>query len=210
MEYVGEIPSLDDVNAIEMIDDIILNYRECFPSVSATDSDEVVLNKATAHMVNNLGFTEAVHRYDSAKKFIDNYSNLGDSKRNYNAVIAFESGVEKLPNVQFANYNDDALKADLEQLMALYKSFNLSHFEILGAEETSAPEFIDVEVWVAEETHKIAKMTQMMNGLETVVEFTNPESCAQEVTIPETVEECDAETLAMLYLAVLFSAMGGM
>lgn len=134
MEYVGEIPSLDDVNAIEMIDDIILNYRECFPSVLATDSDEVVLNKATAHMVNNLGFTEAVHRYDSAKTFIDTYVNLGDTARNYNAVVAFEAGVEKLPNPQFANYNDDALKADLEQLMALYKSFNLSHFEILGAE----------------------------------------------------------------------------
>lgn len=134
MEYVGEIPSLDDVSAIEMIDDIILNYRECFPSVLATDSDEVVLNKATAHMVNNLGFTEAVHRYNSAKTFIDTYVNLGDTARNYNAVVAFEAGVEKLPNPQFANYNDDALKADLEQLMALYKSFNLSHFEILGAE----------------------------------------------------------------------------
>ncbi|MBR5544424.1 MAG: hypothetical protein IKU66_03015 [Clostridia bacterium] len=134
MEYVGEIPSLDDVNAIEMIDDIILNYRECFPSVLATDSDEVVLNKATAHMVNNLGFTEAVHRYNAAKTFIDTYVNLGDTARNYNAVVAFEAGVEKLPNPQFANYNDDALKADLEQLMALYKSFNLSHFEILGAE----------------------------------------------------------------------------
>ena len=134
MEYVGEIPSLEDVNAIDMIEDIILNYRECFPSVLATDSDEIVFNKATAHMVNNLGYTEAVHRYNSAKTFIDTYVNLGDTARNYNAVIAFEAGVEKLPNPQFANYNDDALKADLEQLMALYKSFNLSHFEILGTE----------------------------------------------------------------------------
>ncbi len=134
MDYVGEIPSLDDINAIDMIEDIILNYRECFPSVLATDSDETVLNKATAHMVNNLGYTEAVHRYNAAKEFIDNYANLGDSTRNYSAVIAFESGVEALPNPDFANYNDDSLKSELEQLMALYRSFNLSHFEILGAE----------------------------------------------------------------------------
>lgn len=134
MDYVGEIPSLDDINAIDMIEDIILNYRECFPSVLATDSKETVLNKATAHMVNNLGYSEAVHRYNAAKEFINNYANLGDSTRNYSAVIAFESGVEALPNPEFANYNDDALKAELEQLMALYRSFNLSHFEILGAE----------------------------------------------------------------------------
>lgn len=134
MDYVGEIPSLDDINAIDMIEDIILNYRECFPSVLATDSDETVLNKATAYMVNNLGYSEAVHRYNAAKEFINNYANLGDSTRNYSAVIAFESGVEALPNPEFANYNDDALKAELEQLMALYRSFNLSHFEILGAE----------------------------------------------------------------------------
>lgn len=83
-------------------------------------------------------------------------------------------------------------------------------FEVIASEETTVPEYVDVEILVVAETHKIAKMTQTLNGMETVVEFGNPLSCKQEVTIPETVEECDAETLAMLYLAVLFSAMGSM
>ncbi len=132
-EYVGEIPSLNDVNAIEMINEIVLTYRDCFPTVTLTDNDTETLEKAIVYL-NTLGFTEAYNRYIAAKTFIETYIKLGDVTRNYNAVIAFESGVEKLPDPNFANYSDDSLKVQLEQLMALYKSFNLSHFEILGAE----------------------------------------------------------------------------
>jgi hypothetical protein len=83
-------------------------------------------------------------------------------------------------------------------------------FEVVAIEEVNSPEFVDVEILVDAETHKIASMTQTVNGIDTTIEFINPETCANEVNIPEDVEECDAETLAMLYLAVLFSAMGGM
>lgn len=131
-EYVGKTPSLDDVNALEMINEIILTYRQCFPTVSSTDNDTATLEKAITYL-NTLGYTDAYNRYEAAKTFIETYINLGDTARNYNAVIAFESGVELLPEPEFANYNDEGLKAELEQLMALYKSFNLSHFEILGA-----------------------------------------------------------------------------
>lgn len=133
MDYVGKTPSLDDVNALEMINEIILTYRQCFPTVSSTDNDTATLEKAITYL-NTLGYTDAYNRYVAAKTFIETYINLGDTARNYNAVIAFESGVELLPEPEFANYNDEGLKAELEQLMALYKSFNLSHFEILGAE----------------------------------------------------------------------------
>ncbi len=132
-EYVGKTPSLDDVNALEMINEIILTYRQCFPTVLSTDNDTATLEKAITYL-NTLGYTDAYNRYVAAKTFIETYINLGDTARNYNAVIAFESGVELLPDPEFANYNDEELKAELEQLMALYKSFNLSHFEILGAE----------------------------------------------------------------------------
>ena len=131
-EYVGKTPSLDDVNALEMINEIILTYRQCFPTVSSTDNDTATLEKAITYL-NTLGYTDAYNRYVAAKTFIETYINLGDTARNYNAVIAFESGVEPLPEPEFADYNDEGLKAELEQLMALYKSFNLSHFEILGA-----------------------------------------------------------------------------
>lgn len=132
-EYVGKTPSLDDVNALEMINEIILTYRQCFPTVLSTDNDTTTLEKAITYL-NTLGYTDAYNRYVAAKTFIETYINLGDTARNYNAVIAFESGVELLPEPEFANYNDDSLKSELEQLMALYRSFNLSHFEILGAE----------------------------------------------------------------------------
>lgn len=81
-------------------------------------------------------------------------------------------------------------------------------FEVVSKSENTTPEFIDVEILINAETHKVAKMIQVTEGIETVIEFLNPESCAQEVEIPETIEECDAETLAMLYLAVLFSSLG--
>lgn len=125
-EYVGKTPSLKDVNALEIIDDIVTTYINCFPGCTTVDQAIAYLNTA--------GHTEAYNRYDAAKTFIENYINLGDSARNYNAVVAFESGVEKLPASDFADYSDETLKKQLEQLMALYKSFNLSHFEVLGAE----------------------------------------------------------------------------
>lgn len=125
-DYVGEIPSLEDVNALEMINSIIETYINCFPGCSTVDDAIAYLNTA--------GHTEAYNRYTAAVTFIENYINLGDSARNYNAVVAFESGVELLPDPEFADYNDEELKTQLEELMALYKSFNLSHFEILGAE----------------------------------------------------------------------------
>lgn len=133
LEYIGEIPSLSDANAIEMINEIIFSYRECFPTVASTDNDEETIQNALKHL-NALGYSEAVSRYENSLLFLKEYVGFGDSKRNENAVIAFESGVEKLDNPEFANYNDESLKAELEQLMALYKSFNLSHFEILGKE----------------------------------------------------------------------------
>ena len=115
-EYVGKTPSLDDVNALEMINEIILTYRQCFPTVSSTDNDTATLEKAITYL-NTLGYTDAYNRYVAAKTFIETYINLGDTARNYNAVIAFESGVELLPEPEFANYNDDSLKSELEQLM---------------------------------------------------------------------------------------------
>lgn len=80
-------------------------------------------------------------------------------------------------------------------------------FEVVSESKGDIAEFIDVEILVVEETNKVAKMTQLVDGIETVVEFGSPLSCEQEVEIPANVEECDAETLAMLYLAVLFSAL---
>ena len=133
-EYVGKTPSLDDVNALEMINEIILTYRQCFPTVLSTDNDTATLEKAIAYL-NTLGYTDAYNRYMKAKDFITKYVNKeGGVNKNYNAVTTFESGVEPLPEPEFANYNDEELKAELERLMGLYKSFNLSHFEILGAE----------------------------------------------------------------------------
>ena len=130
-QYVGEIPSLEDVNALEMINSIIETYINCFPGCdTAYDSEKY----DAIDYIKDLGFTEAYNRYTAAVNFIESYINLGDSARNYNAVIAFESGVELLPDPEIANYNDETLKTKLGELMALYKSFNLSHFEILGAE----------------------------------------------------------------------------
>lgn len=132
-EYVGKTPSLDDVNALEMINEIILTYRQCFPTVLSTDNDTATLEKAIAYL-NTLGYTDAYNRYMKAKDFITKYVNKeGGVNKNYNAVTTFESGVELLDEPEFANYNDEELKAELERLMGLYKSFNLSHFEILGA-----------------------------------------------------------------------------
>lgn len=128
LEYVGEIPSLDDVNTIKQIDEIILTYINCFPGCSTVEQAIEYLKS------NTIGQTEAYDRYKNAVTFIDTYVKLGEDERNYNAVVAFESGVELLPNPEFADYNDEELKTQLAELMALYKSFNLSHFEILGVE----------------------------------------------------------------------------
>lgn len=126
LECFGEIPSLEDVNAKARIDDIIETYIDCFPGCSNVD-DAITY-------INTLGHTEAYARYTNAQRFIKAYADSGDIAKNKTAVEAFEKGVELLDEPEFANYNDEELKAELEQLMALYKSFNLSHFEILGAE----------------------------------------------------------------------------
>lgn len=125
-EYIGKTPSLDDVNAKARIDDIIETYIDCFPGCSNVD-DAITY-------INTLGHTDAYARYTNAQLFIKAYADSGDIAKNKTAVEAFEKGVELLDEPEFANYNDEKLKAKLEQLMGLYKSFNLSHFEILGAE----------------------------------------------------------------------------
>lgn len=128
-EYVGKTPSLDDVKAIEHIDEIITTYMDCFPNCS-TVKDAIEYLKSDA-----IGQVEAYNRYIKAKDFITEYINKeGEVNKNDNAVKTFEAGVELLPSAEFADYNDVNLKDQLEFLMALYKSFNLSHFEILGAE----------------------------------------------------------------------------
>ncbi len=136
-KYVGEVPSLNDIGALEMIDDMIEKYIDCFPGCTTVAQAIIYLN--------GQGYTEAYSKYMASKKFLDSYVNLGDSARNYNAVVAFESRVEALPTVEFADYDDKNLKTELAQLMALYKSFNLSHFEILGVDaEAKFVEIYDI------------------------------------------------------------------
>lgn len=125
LEYFGEIPSLEDVNAKARIDEIIKTYIDCFPGCST-------ISEAITYLNNN--HTDAYQRYKNAELFIKTYVESGNTAKNANAVKAFETGVETLPSPSYANYNDEALKTKLGTLMALYKSFNLSHFELLGIE----------------------------------------------------------------------------
>ena len=128
LEYVGKIPSLEDANAIKIIDSIITTYIDCFPGCSTVD-------EAITYMGNTAGHTEAYNRYINAQAFLINYFNADDETRNQKAVEAFEKKVELLDDPDYADYNDEKLKVQLNDLMALYKSFNLSHFEILGEAE---------------------------------------------------------------------------
>lgn len=125
-EYVGEIPSLEDANALDIIDSIITTYIDCFPGCNT-------VAEAMSY-INSQGYTEAYSRYTNAKSFLNEYFSLDDETRNQKAVEAFEQRVELLPKPDFADYNSNELKTQLGELMALYKSFNLSHFELLGNE----------------------------------------------------------------------------
>ena len=128
LQYVGEIPSLEDANAIDIINSIVETYIDCFPGCTTVE-------QAINYIGTTAGHTEAYNRYINAQAFLDNYFSLDDETRNQKAVEAFEKKVELLPDPDFADYNDENLKSQLNELMALYKSFNLSHFEILGEDE---------------------------------------------------------------------------
>ena len=128
LQYVGEIPSLEDANAIDIIDSIVETYIDCFPGCTTVE-------QAITYIGTTAGHTEAYNRYTDAKDFIVEYFGLDNETRNQDAVELFEKKVEFLPDPDFADYNSTSLEAQLNDLMALYKSFNLSHFEFLGEDE---------------------------------------------------------------------------
>ncbi len=131
MQYFGEIPSLNDVTTKSIIDDIILEYCECFGIAKNSPLlDEARISQAL-EKINSLGYTEAYNRYKDAERFI-NYINSENSDSNFNAVVYFENTVEGLQSAEFANHTDVELQKTLKQLMAIYETFNLSHFELLG------------------------------------------------------------------------------
>lgn len=131
MQYFGQIPSLNDINAKAMVDDIILEYIDCFGVNSSALSDEAKVEAAIETLQSK--HPDAYNKYKAAVTFIETYT-TGGLDTTTSAVEAFESGVESLPNPQFANYNDKELHAKLEQLRALYETFNLSHYALLGAD----------------------------------------------------------------------------
>lgn len=125
LEYCGEIPSLDDADALNIIDSLIMVYIDCFPG--CTTVEEAIASMQSA-------YPEAVARYNDSKAFLDKYVGLGDYAKNYNAVAEFERGVEQLPKAEFADTSSADLKDTLKQLMAIYQSFHLGQFELLGKE----------------------------------------------------------------------------
>ncbi len=133
MNYFGEIPSLNDLTAKELVDDIILNYIECFGIAKDSALSDTEKISQAIEKLNALGYTEAYNRYKSAEQFVD-YVYSEDAESNYNAVIYFENTVENLPTPEFASHTDADLQETLKQLMAIYETFNLSHFEMLGAD----------------------------------------------------------------------------
>ncbi len=133
MQYFGEIPSLNDFGAKDMIDDIIINYIECFginnsSALSNEDKVEQAIEK-----LKTLGHTEAYNRYKLVEQF-HGFVYSDDAASNYNAVVYFENEIEKLPNPEFIDHTDKELQSTLKQLMAIYETFNLSHHELLGAD----------------------------------------------------------------------------
>ncbi|MGN0520786.1 MAG: hypothetical protein ACI4LB_08615 [Candidatus Fimenecus sp.] len=125
LTYCGDIPSLDDVDALNMIDSLIEVYIDCFPGCSTVA--EAIASMETA-------YPEAVARYTASKAFMEKYVGSGSAAKSYNAVAEFERGVEQLPKVEFADTSSTELKTTLKELMALYQSFNLGQFELLGKE----------------------------------------------------------------------------
>lgn len=133
MQYFGEIPSLNDFGAKDMIDDIIINYIDCFGiNNSSVLSDEEKVEQAIEKL-NTLGHTEAYNRYKVVEQFYS-FVYSGDASSNYNAVVYFENEIEKLPKGEFLDHTDKELQSTLKQLMAIYETFNLSHHELLGAD----------------------------------------------------------------------------
>ena len=131
MQYFGAIPSLNDLTAKELVDDIILNYIDCFGvSNSSALSDAEKVSQAIEKL-KTLGHTDAYNRYKDAEQFV-NYVYSENAESNYNAVIYFENTVESLPKPEFAVHTDIELQETLKQLMAIYETFNLSHYELLG------------------------------------------------------------------------------
>lgn len=128
LQYFGETASLNDATAKEQVDKVIKNCMDCFPGCD--DIEEAII-----YLRDTGGHTEAYNRYINAQAFLINYFNADDETRNQKAVEAFEKKVELLDDPDYADYNDEKLKVQLNDLMALYKSFNLSHFEILGEAE---------------------------------------------------------------------------
>lgn len=124
LQYFGEIPSLDDINAKALIDDIIVTYIDCFPG--CTTVEQAIASLSTS-------YPDAYNRYIASQTFINTYVGSGLNTTS-TAVESFESRVEALPTPDFASHTDPNLQNDLKQLMALYETFNLSHFELLGAD----------------------------------------------------------------------------
>lgn len=80
-------------------------------------------------------------------------------------------------------------------------------FEI-KSQETVMPEAeVSYDVYVDLTTKTVTSMQGMIDGEFTTVEFFTVESCLDGVEIPEVVEECSEEDLAMAVFAILFSAM---
>ena len=119
MEYLGEIPSLDDINPVEQIDAIIEKYLKCFPGCTTV---EQAINFLEAK------YPEAYKKYSLAKDFINTYT----QGSNQTAVALFEQRVEVLYDTEFIDVESEKIQDELLQLMAIYQSFNMAQFELLG------------------------------------------------------------------------------
>ncbi len=133
MQYFGEIPSLNDLTAKDLVDDIILNYIECFGIAKDSALSDAEKVSQAIEKLKALGHTDAYNRYKDAEEFVE-YVYSENAESNYNAVIYFENTVEGLPTAEFASHTDEELQGTLKQLMAIYETFNLSHYELLGKE----------------------------------------------------------------------------
>ena len=69
--------------------------------------------------------------------------------------------------------------------------------------KTDGEQSTNIEIGVDAKTHKIVSISGEENGANVMVKFSTLDTI--EVNVPDTVEECDEETLAMLYLSAIFS-----
>ena len=74
-------------------------------------------------------------------------------------------------------------------------------FEVIS--KTEPEKTVEMEFGIDAKTHKIVSISGEENGASVMVEFSTTDTV--KVDVPDTVEECDEETLAMLYLAAMFS-----